>query len=286
MNMPCLARSFVATVPREQGLPDLAGSQLMQDRSFDGKAARFQKNIYQGLKGQLRLEALWGDLCEALPALNDSPSLRVWDAGGGIGQMSERLAGLGHQVLLSDISAEMLQLAHERIAPDPQLASRIALRQASIQQLSTSGAADFDLIVCHAVLEWLAEPEAVLLQMLQRLKPGGYLSLAVYNINAAILMNVIKGNFRKVLSGDMAGHQGGLTPPNPQDPHRLIALLREAGFELCLCRGVRVAYDYLSRDLRAQRSDDDVRAVEQALRARDAFWALGRYVHLLVYRPA
>ena len=82
----------------------------MQDRNFDDLAQRFVKNIYGSDKGEIRLHILWRDLQEGL--INHLPAqANILDAGGGIGQMSQRLGKLGYPVTLCEISAEMLQLA-------------------------------------------------------------------------------------------------------------------------------------------------------------------------------
>lgn len=252
------------------------------DHNFDSKAEWFQQRIYGGPKGQLRLQALWGDMLRHIPVLESGKQLSVWDAGGGLGQMSCKLATLGHRVLLNDISAEMLALAGQEIE---QLGlDSVTVKLSSIQQQAAEGQ-NYDVIVCHAVLEWLSEPRDALACLLRCLKPGGYLSLAVYNINAVIMMNVLKGNFIKALSGEHAGHAGGLTPPSPQNPTEVSQYLQSAGLDLRLRAGVRVAFDYLDKDIRAQRSTEDLLAVENFMREQEAFWQLGRYVHFVAAKP-
>ena len=61
-----------------------------QDRNFDDLAKRFKKNIYGGLKGDIRLSVLERDFCEQFPyvpfgASTPGQPLRVLDAGGGQG---------------------------------------------------------------------------------------------------------------------------------------------------------------------------------------------------------
>ena len=253
------------------------------DYNFDGKAQWFQQRIYGGMKGTLRLDALWGDMLRHIPAISSDAGMSVWDAGGGLGQMSCKLAEKGHRVLLNDLSGKMLTLAGQVI--DRAGLKTIDIRQSSIQSQSAEGQ-NFDLIVCHAVLEWCAQPQATLDRLLSCLKPGAYVSLAVYNVNAVIMMNVLKGNFNKALSGDHEGHPGSLTPPSPQDPLEVMRWLEGAGLEVKFRAGVRVAFDYLGKDLKAQRSNEDLLAVENLLREQDAFWGLGRYVHFIAWKPA
>ena len=257
---------------------------MTEDINFDGFAQRFRHRIYGNIKGELRLALVWQHMLECIFALQSDAPLSVWDAGGGLGQFSLRLAALGHRVLLSDISADMLAEAELTLAADPAAAERIERRCESIQSIAEKNA-DYDVIVCHAVLEWLAQPEATLAQLLSCLRPGGWLSLLVYNRNGLILTNLQKGNFRKLMRGELAGEAGGLTPPEPQDPVQVAQWVRAGGLEEVSRLGVRVAYELLRPELRAERSLDDLLAMERRYGAQEPFASLGRYFHLIARRP-
>ena len=82
----------------------------MQDRNFDDIAEKFARNIYGTTKGKIRQAVVWQDLTGLLAQLPQRP-LRILDAGGGEGHMACQLAELGHQVLLCDLSGEMIQRA-------------------------------------------------------------------------------------------------------------------------------------------------------------------------------
>ncbi len=256
---------------------------MIEDRSFDGVAERFARRIYGSPKGELRLQLIWRDMQETIPPLASAP-LKVWDAGGGLGQIGERLAEMGHNVLLSDLSADMLALAERRLQ-DRELPIRIVHQ--SIQQHAAveENRERYDLIVCHAVLEWLADPRAVLEQLLGCLRPGGHLSLMFYNVNTMVMSNIIKGNFYKLFNEDFAGHPGGLTPPGPLQPLEVLGWLQELGIDVLHKRSVRFAYDLMPKPLREQRSLDDVMRLEWQYGDREPFWQLGRYVHLVSRKP-
>ena len=84
---------------------------IKADRSFDGIAAKFQRNIYSSTKGKLRQSVLLRDLAE-LDILRQPT--RILDVGAGQGQLALALAAQGHSVHLTDISGEMLQLAQQQ----------------------------------------------------------------------------------------------------------------------------------------------------------------------------
>ena len=86
---------------------------MADDIYFDQLAERFERKIYGSEKGDLRLHLLWDDMLQAIPALQAGKSLSVLDAGGGLGQISQRLVALGHQVALTEPSAAMLDRARQ-----------------------------------------------------------------------------------------------------------------------------------------------------------------------------
>jgi len=87
----------------------------MQDRNFDDLAERFVKKIYGSDKGEIRLHILWRDLQEGLIAQLPAQA-NILDAGGGIGQLSQRLGKLGHPITLCEFSGDMLKLARDSFA--------------------------------------------------------------------------------------------------------------------------------------------------------------------------
>lgn len=252
-----------------------------KDRNFDGLGRRFRDNIYRRPKGQLRLELCWRELTAQLPQLEGAP-LRVWDAGGGLGQMSLRLAALGHEVLYSDLSQEMLAAFLDEHAAAADRCG-IQARQGAIQEMALQPemVGRFDLIVCHAVLEWVADQPALLRSLARCLRPDGRLSLMFYNLNTLVLSNITKGNLYKLRDEDFAGHPGGLTPSFPCRPHQVEAWLNECELDVVARRGIRLVYDLMPRAIRDARSLEDVSAIEWQYGDQEPFWALGRYVHLL-----
>ncbi|QKE64257.1 methyltransferase domain-containing protein [Aquipseudomonas campi] len=243
----------------------------MSDRHFDELATRFAEKIYGGAKGAIRLAVLQADLKEGLP---ERP-LRVLDIGAGLGHMSLWLAQRGHAVTLAEPAAPMLEGARQRFAEAGVNATFI---QAPWQELLGQFNQPFDLVLCHAVLEWLAEPHAILPVLHQLTAPGGWLSLAFYNKDALIYRNLLKGHFRKLRKAQFAGEKQSLTPQRPLDPRELAAQLAEH-WTVESQSGVRVFHDYMPSAFQAKAELADLLAMELEHRRHPAFAGLGRYLH-------
>ncbi|WP_024697507.1 methyltransferase domain-containing protein [Pseudomonas avellanae] len=243
----------------------------MSDRHFDQLATRFAEKIYGGAKGAIRLAVLQADLTETLP----KRPLRVLDIGAGLGHMSLWLAEQGHEVTLAEPAEPMLEGARQRFADAGHTAIFI---QAPWQALPDLLSDTYDVVLCHAVLEWLAEPYSILPVLRRLTKEDGWLSLAFYNRDALIYRNLLKGHFRKMRKNDMAGEKQSLTPQQPLDPRELATQL-EGLWQVETRSGVRVFHDYMPVEFQARAELTDLLEMELAHRRHPAFAGLGRYLH-------
>lgn len=243
----------------------------MNDRHFDELASRFAEKIYGGAKGAIRLAVLQADLAEALP----QRPLRILDVGAGLGHMGLWLAQRGHQLTLAEPAAPMLDGARQRFAEAGQTATFV---QAPWQDLCGQLDAPFDVVVCHAVLEWLAEPHSILPTLHRLTAADGWLSLAFYNRDALVYRNLLKGHLRKLRSDRLAGEKQSLTPQMPLDPRELRAQLQPQ-WQVEAESGVRVFHDYMPREFQAKAALHDLLEMELAHRRHPTFAGLGRYLH-------
>ncbi|TVP91583.1 MAG: methyltransferase domain-containing protein [Pseudomonadaceae bacterium] len=248
----------------------------MNDRYFDQLGSHLARKIYAGPKGAIRLAVLTRDLQEWLPEPAGAP-LKVLDVGAGLGHISAWLAARGHQVTVSEPSADMLDAARDRLNSAKTPAK--TYWQYPLQELPAQGE-QFDLVICHAVLEWLADPHAALAHLYTLMRPGGRLSLAFYNRDALIYRNLIKGQFRKLERQQLAGvGQRGLTPQQPVDPRELAQSAKDVGLVKVHESGIRVFYDYMPPDWQHLAQQDDVVREELAYSRHPAYAPLGRYLH-------
>lgn len=247
-----------------------------QDRNFDDLIDRFETRIYDTVKGDWRLTLLQEDL----QRFSQLPPMDIWDAGCGQGQISLWLAGFGHHLTLCDLSSRMLQKASENFE---RAGINARFHHQSAQSLAVQ-LPQFDLVLCHAVLEWLADPIPSLLAIADKVRPGAYLSLLFYNRNAMVYSNVLKGGWRlkPILDDSYIGKGNKLTPPNPQYPHELIATMQHAGFSVETHTGIRVFNDYLSHQARDNSDEAELFALEKRFCRLPTYRDMGRYVHLLL----
>ncbi|AFJ02245.1 S-adenosylmethionine-dependent methyltransferase [Methylophaga frappieri] len=252
----------------------------MQDRNFDDLAARFRDRIYDTEKGRWRLTLLKEDLAEL--AKNDP--LQIWDAGCGLAQISLWLAKQGHHLTLCDISATLLDEAKSRFH---QANCDGQFHQQPAQSLANA-LPEFDMVINHAVLEWLADPVAGLEVIAKKVRPEGYLSLMFYNRNAMVYQNVLRGGWRlqSIIDDRYIGKGNRLSPPHPLYPHEVQAKLQAQGFEIIKHTGIRVFSDYLSAESKANSQPAELQQLEAQYCRMPAYRDLGRYVHFLAKKTA
>ena len=258
-----------------------------QDVNFDHLAKRFSRNVYGGLKGAIRLAVLKRDFDQWIPGIHSKDSLSILDAGAGQGHFSINLANLGHQLTLTDISEQMLNLARQRIQRD-KLTDRVTLVAQPLQNLrryfsegGSEGRGQFDIVICHAVMEWLAEPNSVFDALLPLVKPQGFFSLLYYNYHGLQFKNLLRTNFNLVDAASFQAYKGSLTPINPLEPNTVMNWLRQQPLTLICNTGVRVFHDYIfDRQIRENAANAIVEK-ELEYSTRDPFWRMARYIHLL-----
>lgn len=255
----------------------------MPDRNFDDIAEKFSRNIYGTTKGRLRQAILWQDL-DALLDTWGSRSLRILDAGGGQGQTACKMAERGHQVLLCDVSAEMIARA-SAFAAEQGVSHNMHFVQSAAQDIGEHLESPVDLILFHAVLEWVAEPQQVLAKLWDCLAPGGVLSLMFYNANGLLMHNMVAGNFAFVEKGMPKRKKRTLSPDHPLQPEQVYHWLESIGWQIISKTGVRVFHDYLREKHQQHDCFDALLALETQFCRQEPWISLGRYIHVTARKP-
>jgi S-adenosylmethionine-dependent methyltransferase len=267
----------------------------MQDKHFDGHESRFEKNIYQTNKGKLRLELLKTQLSMALPSIDLSSEqhksseqnkepLTVLDVGGGLGHMTQWCLEQAHHVTYIEPAEKLYQSFCNQ--------SKLAIQNEQLKPFNGSfqdynkrdceSKSTFDLVICHAVLEWTSDHLQFIEQLTNNLKAGGYISLAFYNQHSIHIANAIKGNLRKLASGNIAGDGTGLTPINPPKTQEVDDILEQCQLECVKKFGVRVLHDYMWKKNRDKISYADLIDMELKYMSELPYRDMGRYCHWII----
>ncbi len=285
----------------------MAEQALRVDRSFDDVADHFEKKVYGGLKGDIRLAILRRDIYEYVDALTEALGrpLRILDVGAGLAQIAIELAVQGHNVVINDISANMLakaqasfkQLAVDKSDCEVNAFGEIKWVACPYQELSDKLAGEtlsqesekFDLILCHALLEWLAEPIAIMDFFDSQLTATGALSLCFYNPASFEYRNLIMGNFNlldSLLSEDgyRADNKKSLTPNHPVAKLEVERWLADHRYNLVIESGLRVFHDYAPLKRGGHNVPEEVIRMELRYSRQEPFKRLGRYLHILATR--
>ena len=258
---------------------------MNQDRNFDDISTHFEKKIYGGLKGQIRLAVLRHDIFGWVKSWQQTHNrpLRVLDVGAGLAQISIELAKDGHDVTINDISANMLEIAKQNAG---EAAQNITWHTCPYQQLDDKLTGKYDLILCHAVLEWLAEPKLIMdffdRWLVDDRAEKGVLSLCFYNPASFVYRNLVMGNFNLLHNKDFKADNGSLTPNHPVAKDEVIAWINDHHYQILHTSGLRVFHDYSPLKRGGHTNPQAVIDMEVAYSGQDPYKWLGRYLHFLV----
>lgn len=253
---------------------------MTRDRSFDSIAQKFTKNIYDTAKGKIREAVLQRDLLAEVEWLGKDTTKRILDVGGGQGQLALFLAELGHHVTLVDISKDMLELANSS-AIQRGVADKLTTVHSPLQAIPELDLGQFDLVLCHAVLEWLVDQRGAIATLKSTLTPDGWLSLMYYNKDAKRLANIIYGNFDYVQNDLKVKKKVSLNPNQPLDSKNVEAWLDELNLNILSKTGVRCFHDYMRDRSKIESEFDALLALELQYGQQEPYASIGRYTHVM-----
>ncbi|MGP9021218.1 class I SAM-dependent methyltransferase [Streptomyces sp. BR1] len=128
--------------------------------------------------------------------------LRVLDVGTGQGTQALRLARAGHTVTGLESDPEMLRAAREALSTEPEgIRERVRLIEGDGHETGVHFLpGSFDVVLCHGVLMYVQEPDAMLAGLARMLAPGGLLSLLVRNADALAMRPGLAGDWSAALA--------------------------------------------------------------------------------------
>ncbi|MCX4914273.1 MULTISPECIES: methyltransferase domain-containing protein [unclassified Streptomyces] len=210
--------------------------------------------------------------------------LRVLDVGMGQGTQALRLARAGHQVTGLEQDATMLSVAREALAAEPEgIRSRVRLiegdgRETGVHFLPGS----FDVVLCHGVLMYVQEPDALLAGLARMLAPGGLLSLLVRNADALAMRPGLHGDWAATLSAfDTTAYTNRLGLDVRADRlSTLTGTLAGIGAPLHAWYGVRVFTDTAADGAAVPADVETLLAAEERAGRTDPYRRVAALLHL------
>jgi SAM-dependent methyltransferase len=244
-------------------------------------AERFVEDHYGSLRGLVRTHVIHQHLQQHLPP----PPARIVDVGGGAGNQSVPLAGLGHEVTIVDPSAEMLRRAEQRIAREgTEMADRVRLVEASGEDAPKAlGGATFDGVLCHGVLMYLDDPGALVGALCRLTGPGGVLSVVAKNVEVMALRHVHEGDWAGALAAFGSDRQVNGLGVDTRGDHvdDLSERIAGHGVDPVAWYGVRLFTDGWTPERPATDPEELVLEVELVASRLDPYRRLSRLFHLI-----
>ena len=255
------------------------------ENRFQSDAGKYSAYL-DSPEGRLRLDLAFGNLQEFLPARQGQGPRCVLDLGCGTGATGIRLARLGWSVALLDSSEAMLDIA-QRAAREAGVTDRLKTRIGDAANISSLfKARSFDVILCHNVLEYVDDPDAVLAGAAGLLRDSSsVLSVLVRNQAGEVLKAAIQ-------SGDLAAAERALGSEWGEESlyggkvrlftlDKLRDLMKAASVTVVAERGIRVVADYLPAKVSRKDEYDRIFDLEGKLGRRPEFASASRYLQFL-----
>ncbi|WP_431946396.1 class I SAM-dependent methyltransferase [Actinacidiphila sp. bgisy167] len=209
--------------------------------------------------------------------------LRILDVGPGQGTQALRLARAGHLITGLEADPEMAGVLCEAVAAEPEgIRERITLIEGDGREAGRHfGPGTFDVVLCHGVLMYLPEPDAMVAGLARVLAPGGLLSLLVRNADALAMRPALQGDWAAALAafaGDTYTNRLGL-PARADRRADLTTTLSAIGAPLHAWYGVRVFTDTAPDDA-VDGVPDELLAAEELAGRTDPYRAVAALLHL------
>jgi S-adenosylmethionine-dependent methyltransferase len=126
---------------------------------------------------------------------------RILDIGGGYGEQALALARLGHRVDIADPDESMLNIASEKFGRESASVRRaVRFLHCAGEDLSSLALGLYDVVCCHSVVMYLADPTSLIRNAAQLTKTGGLISILSLNIDAMAMRAGLLGNWEEAIT--------------------------------------------------------------------------------------
>ncbi|HEU5418936.1 MAG TPA: methyltransferase domain-containing protein [Streptosporangiaceae bacterium] len=239
------------------------------------------------LRQVVRMELITRQLAAHVP---DRPSRRVLDIGCGQGTQVVRLARRGHQVTGLDSSEALLGDLEQGLGgEDSAVRGRVRLVRGEARQVTSLLAGEtFDVVLCHGVLMYVADPAELLDPIAAVIAPGGLVSLLVRNGDALAMRPGQLGDWAAADAAfDGAGYRNRIGVQARADRLAdLTAALAERRLTVRQWYGVRVLTDLAADDAPVPDAAELelIVSCEERAGSRDPYRGVAPLVHVLAWR--
>ncbi|MCB8948228.1 MAG: methyltransferase domain-containing protein [Ardenticatenaceae bacterium] len=248
-------------------------------QNFDEGFAQWQ-DYQQAPWGKLRYRVAQANLRQHLP----SPPARLLDLGGGNGLDAIPLVKLGYTAILIDFSPEMVAQG-QKLAAQEQVSDQISFQVGDATQFVADE--QFDIILCHNLLQYVEDVTAVLKNIYHSLRPGGIFSFIITNPHTETLAYALRDY-------DLAAAQENLSKSTKYvetfDTHiqrytddELKNMLQDCGFTLLEQYGIRAICDFMADNERKFNPDfyEQLEQLELAVSNKHPYKLLARFYHFV-----
>ncbi|MBN2524835.1 MAG: methyltransferase domain-containing protein [Deltaproteobacteria bacterium] len=243
--------------------------------TFDRFKQKLSKNVYGSVKGVLRLTLLEKDLLEFCPGFTGD-SLSILDAGCGEGAFANICLSMGHRLVLLDGSVHMVEKASRRCAKFIERGMARVVRDDFLQWDEQNGAR-FDVVLMHGSAEWMADSRKAILKGVEMLRPGGILSLLMFNRDVHDMKRGINGH----LIDGTPSRKKKLFPPQSQRVADTEQILRTMSGRVLLQSGIRIFHGFF-RQMRSREMEKQQWIQQELMYYREKpFTMLGQHSHFV-----
>ncbi len=207
--------------------------------------------------------------------LNDIKNKTILDFGSGFAFTSDFLA---KNNTVTAIEKEQSMIAVSRHT------NQYAQINGDLKNVKEMADNSFDVVICHLVLEFVDNPQEILLELLRVLKPGGTLSVIRHNKNGRIIQAVVQDydldDANKLLAGGYSYSSAFGDIKYYENQH--LQDWSNNTLELAQVYGVRTLASLHSPSIKAK--DDwvsDMQSIEKQLNTKEEFISISYFNHML-----
>lgn len=251
--------------------------------AFSPGEDRWQERLGK-LRDVVRRELLTRQLAAELPP----PPASVLDIGCGQGTQALRLARRGYRVTGVDPSAKLLDRFRNDVAAEPaEVRERVRLLHGEAHDFTERrDVPPVEIVLCHGVLMYLADPGPLLSQIASLLVPGGTFSLLVRNGDALAMRPGLLGDWRTCRDAFGSDRYLNRIGVHARADRRadLTERLSGLGLGVTAWYGVRVFTDTAVDDAPVPADIEDLLDCEERAGRTDPYRGVAALLHLIARR--